>query len=129
MTRVEALKAELAEIERQDVFYWQTRDPDRHEKLEYQLRRDKRREVITELLNMMERSVNAGYNSGLPLEGLVQMGVVSFRCAEVLVVDGVTVGSPGALRIIVMIFSFARPLPTHTPCIGVPRSIKMWPCC
>lgn len=54
MTRIEALKAELADIECLDRFYWQTENPDRHEKLGYLLRQDRRRDVITELLNLMQ---------------------------------------------------------------------------
>jgi hypothetical protein len=50
MTRLEFLKAQLADIERLDCFYWQTEDPNRYETLGYLSRKDRRRELITELL-------------------------------------------------------------------------------
>ena len=54
MTRLESLKAELATIDRLNQFYWQTEDPDRYEKLGYLVRQDRRRELITELLKLIQ---------------------------------------------------------------------------
>jgi len=58
MTRLEALKAELAAIECLDRFYWQTERPERHEKLGYLLRQDRRRDLIAELLKLMQSVAN-----------------------------------------------------------------------
>jgi hypothetical protein len=54
MTRLENLKAELAAIDCLDRFYWQIENPDRHEKLGYRVRQDRRRDLITELLELMQ---------------------------------------------------------------------------
>ena len=54
MLRLEVLKAELADIERLDQFYWLIRDPERYEKLGYLVRQDRRRELITELLKLIQ---------------------------------------------------------------------------
>jgi hypothetical protein len=54
MTRIEALKGELVDIECMDRFYWQTENPDRCQKLGYLIRQDRRRDLITELLKLME---------------------------------------------------------------------------
>jgi len=56
MTREEALKTELAAIDCLDRFYWQAENPERHEKLGYLVRQDRRRELITELLRLMQSS-------------------------------------------------------------------------
>jgi hypothetical protein len=54
MTRLEILKSELAAIDHLDRFHWQTRDPDRYEKLGYLVRQDRRLELITEMLRLMQ---------------------------------------------------------------------------
>jgi len=51
VARIEILKAELAAIDRQDRAYWLAKNPERHEKLEHQLREDRRYVVIAELLD------------------------------------------------------------------------------
>jgi hypothetical protein len=58
MARLENLKAELSDIEWMDRFYWQTNKPEQCEKLGYLLRQDRRREVIAELLNLMQETAN-----------------------------------------------------------------------
>jgi hypothetical protein len=55
MTRLENLMSELSAIDCLDRFYWQTEDPDRYEKLGYLVRQERRRELITELLRLMQR--------------------------------------------------------------------------
>ena len=54
MTRLENLKADLAAIDRLNRFYWQTEEPDRYERLGYLVRQDRRRELITELLKLIQ---------------------------------------------------------------------------
>jgi hypothetical protein len=54
MTRLEFLKSQLADIERLDCFYWQTEDPNRYETLGYLSRKNRRRELITELLMLLD---------------------------------------------------------------------------
>jgi len=54
MARLENLKAELAVIDSLNRFYWQIEKSDRHEKLGYLVRQDRRRDLITELLKLMQ---------------------------------------------------------------------------
>ena len=54
MTQLENLKAELAAIDHLNRFYWQMENPDRYEKLGYLVRQDRRRELITELLKLIQ---------------------------------------------------------------------------
>jgi hypothetical protein len=54
MTRLENLKADLAAIDRLNRFYWQTEEPDRCERLGYLVRQKRRRELIAELLKLMQ---------------------------------------------------------------------------
>jgi hypothetical protein len=58
MPRVELLKDELAAIDRQDRIYWQTEKPSRDEKLEYLVRRRRRRAIIIELTILMGGTEN-----------------------------------------------------------------------
>jgi hypothetical protein len=58
MTQLENLKAELAAIDHLNRFYWQTDDPDRCEKLGYLVRQERRRELITELLILVQETAN-----------------------------------------------------------------------
>jgi hypothetical protein len=75
MGRLDVLKAELAAIDRLDHFYWRTENPQRHEKLGYLVRQDRRRDLITELLKLLHNAENSEairrlltYNFPLPLE-------------------------------------------------------------
>jgi hypothetical protein len=54
MACLEILKAELAAIDRQDRFYWQMEKPERYEKLEYFVRQDRRRALLSEILERMQ---------------------------------------------------------------------------
>ena len=54
MSRLETLKAELAAIDYLNRFYWQAEYPDRYEKLGYLVRQDRRRELITEVLELIQ---------------------------------------------------------------------------
>jgi hypothetical protein len=54
MARLENLKVELTDIDWMDRFYWQTKNPERHEKLGYLVRQVRRRDVIAELLKLMQ---------------------------------------------------------------------------
>jgi len=54
MSRLETLKAELAAIDHLNRFYWQTEDPDRYEKLGYLVRKERRRELVIELLKLSQ---------------------------------------------------------------------------
>jgi hypothetical protein len=54
MTRLEDLKAELEAIDRLNRSYWQMREPDPYERLGYLVRQDRRRELIAELLKLMQ---------------------------------------------------------------------------
>jgi hypothetical protein len=58
MARLGNLKAELTDIDCMDRFYWQTKNPEQHEKLGYLARQVRRRDVIAELLKLMQESVN-----------------------------------------------------------------------
>ena len=58
MTRLEKLKAELAAIDRLNQFHWQTEDPSQYDKLGYLVRQDRRRELIAELLKLMQEAAN-----------------------------------------------------------------------
>ena len=55
MARLENLKVELTDIDWMDRFYWQTKNPEQHEKLGYLVRQVRRRDVIAELLKLMQR--------------------------------------------------------------------------
>jgi macrodomain Ter protein organizer (MatP/YcbG family) len=66
MTRLENLKADLAAIDRLNRFYWQTEEPDRYEKLAYLVRKHRRRELITELLKLIEAQSRLGSILGNP---------------------------------------------------------------
>ena len=55
MGRLENMKAELEAIDRLNRFYWQTEEPDRYERLGYQVRQNRRRELITEMLELIQR--------------------------------------------------------------------------
>ena len=55
MSRLDNLKVELAAIDCLNRFYWQTEDPGRYEKLGYLVRQVRRRDVIAELLKLMQR--------------------------------------------------------------------------
>jgi hypothetical protein len=57
MARLENLKAELTDIDWMDRFYWQTKNPEQHEKLGYLVRQVRRRDVIAELLKLMQEAV------------------------------------------------------------------------
>ncbi|HSZ02775.1 MAG TPA: hypothetical protein VK788_24995 [Terriglobales bacterium] len=54
MARLENLKAELTDIDWMDRFYWQTKNPEQHEKLGYLARQVRRRDLIAELLKMQQ---------------------------------------------------------------------------
>src|SRR5580698_5603123 len=54
MSRLEDLKAELEAIDHLNQFYWQTGDPDRYERLGYLVRQDRRRELVTEVLQLIQ---------------------------------------------------------------------------
>jgi hypothetical protein len=54
MTRLEVLKSELSAIDRLNRFYWQMEEPDRYERLGYLVRQDRRLELITEMLRLMQ---------------------------------------------------------------------------
>ena len=54
MARLENLKVELTDIDWMDRFYWQTKNPEQHEKLGYLVRQVRRRDVIAELLKLMQ---------------------------------------------------------------------------
>jgi hypothetical protein len=54
MSRLENFKADLATIDHLNRFYWQTECPDRYEKLGYLVRQDRRRELITEVLELIQ---------------------------------------------------------------------------
>jgi hypothetical protein len=62
MSRLKHLKAELAAIDHLNWFYWQTEDPNRYEKLGYLVRRDRRRELITEMLELIQRKQRSRLN-------------------------------------------------------------------
>ena len=57
MARLENLKVELTDIDWMDRFYWQTKNPEQHEKLGYLVRQVRRRDVIAELLKLMQGAV------------------------------------------------------------------------
>jgi hypothetical protein len=57
MARLENLKVELTDIDWMDRFYWQTKNPEQHEKLGYLVRQVRRRDVIAELLKLMQEAV------------------------------------------------------------------------
>jgi hypothetical protein len=57
MAHLENLKAELTDIDWMDRFYWQTKNPEQHEKLGYLVRQVRRRDVIAELLKLMQQVV------------------------------------------------------------------------
>jgi hypothetical protein len=59
MTRLENLKAELSAIDRLNQFYWKTKDPDRYERLGYLVRKDRRRELVAELLKLVQQVANS----------------------------------------------------------------------
>jgi hypothetical protein len=54
MACLEFLKIELAAIDSQDRFYWQTEKPERHQRLGYFLRQERRRILMAELLKVMQ---------------------------------------------------------------------------
>jgi hypothetical protein len=54
MTRLDVLKSELSAIDRLNRFYWQVEEPDRYERLGYLVRQDRRLELITEMLRLMQ---------------------------------------------------------------------------
>jgi hypothetical protein len=54
MARLEILLTELAAIDMQNRMYWQAKKPEQREKLEHQLREDRRHVVIAELLELMQ---------------------------------------------------------------------------
>ena len=56
MARIESLKAELAAIDRQGRVYWQTAIPTRDDKFEYLVRQDRRRAIVDELMNVLQRT-------------------------------------------------------------------------
>jgi hypothetical protein len=56
MACIEILKAELAAIDKQDRAYWQTAIPTRDEKFEYLVRQDRRRAIVDELMNVLQRT-------------------------------------------------------------------------
>jgi len=56
MTGLDFLRAELADIERMDHLFWQTEHPGQYEKLGYLVGKDRRRELITELVTLMQSS-------------------------------------------------------------------------
>src|SRR5580698_7226772 len=56
MARLENLKVELTDIDWMDRFYWQTKNPEQHEKLGYLVRQIRRRDVIAELLKLMQEA-------------------------------------------------------------------------
>jgi hypothetical protein len=58
MARLENLKVELTDLDWMDRFYWQTKNPEQHEKLGYQVRQARRHEVIAELLKLMQETAN-----------------------------------------------------------------------
>jgi hypothetical protein len=58
MSQLENLKAELAAIDHLNRFYWQTEDPDRCEKLGYLVRQERRRELIIELLMLVQETAS-----------------------------------------------------------------------
>jgi hypothetical protein len=57
MARLKNLEAELTDIDWMDRFYWQTKNPEQHEKLGYLVRQVRRRDVIAELLKLMREAV------------------------------------------------------------------------
>ena len=57
MPRLENLKAELTDIDWMDRLYWQTKNPEQHEKHGYLARQVRRRDVIAELLKLMQEAV------------------------------------------------------------------------
>jgi hypothetical protein len=56
MACLETLKAELAAIDRRDRLYWRMEKPERYEKFEYLVRQDRRRILVAELLELMQRN-------------------------------------------------------------------------
>jgi hypothetical protein len=64
MARLENLKVELTDIDWMDRFYWQTKNPERHEKLGYLVRQVRRRDVIAELLKLMQEAVKRESSPG-----------------------------------------------------------------
>jgi hypothetical protein len=60
MTSLETLNAELAAIDRQDRVYWRTEKPEQYERLEYLVRQDRRRALVTELLELMQGNKSEG---------------------------------------------------------------------
>jgi hypothetical protein len=59
MSRLENLKTELAAIDHLNRFYWRTEEPDQYEKLGYLVRQGRRRELITELLNLIQETASS----------------------------------------------------------------------
>jgi hypothetical protein len=57
MARLDNLKAELTDVDWMDRFYWQTKNPEQHEKLGYLVRQVRRRDLIAELLKLMQEAV------------------------------------------------------------------------
>ena len=55
MTRLEILKAELADVERLDKRFWQTRNPERYERIAYFVRQERRPKLVEELLQIMQQ--------------------------------------------------------------------------
>lgn len=53
MASVEDLKGELTAIDTEDRLYWQKKKPERHEKLEYFIRQERRHILMEELLQRM----------------------------------------------------------------------------
>jgi hypothetical protein len=53
--RVERLVAELRAIERWNTHYWQNSDPEAYEKLAFLTRRERRAELLSELLTLIPR--------------------------------------------------------------------------
>jgi len=68
MARLENLKVELTDIDWMDRFYWQTKNPEQHEKLGYLVRQVRRREVIAELLKLMQEAVKRESAPGSPVK-------------------------------------------------------------
>lgn len=56
MSSLKVLTAELAAIDQWDRLYWQKQKPEQCEKLAYLIRQYRRRDIMTELLNLMQAS-------------------------------------------------------------------------
>lgn len=56
MDYIAILNAELAAIDRRDRLYWRMENPELYERLEYLVRQDRRRVLMTELFELMQRN-------------------------------------------------------------------------